>query len=75
MWMLITAMAVSPMLAQQADSTNTENEQPREAVAEEQVSEEATIEEATELTEEEQADLNGSIDAVKELVAVMERLL
>lgn len=44
--MLIMAMAVSPMLAQQADSTNTENEQPEEAATEEQISEEVTMEEA-----------------------------
>lgn len=46
MWMLILAMAVSPMLAQQADSTNTEEEQPIEEMADEQVSEEPALEEA-----------------------------
>jgi len=47
MWMLIMAMAVSPMLAQQAESTNNEEVQPVEEVAvEEAVVEEAAMEEA-----------------------------
>lgn len=46
MWMLISAMAVSPILAQQADSTNNKDKQPIEEVATEQVSEEAVLEEA-----------------------------
>lgn len=46
MWMLIMAMAVSPILAQQADSTNTEKKQPVEEIADAQVTEEPASDEA-----------------------------
>lgn len=62
MWMLILAMAVSPMLAQQADSTNTEKEQPVKEIADEQVSEEQLTEEAaTEEAALEESVLEGSV--------------
>lgn len=55
--MLIMAMAVSPMLAQQAETTNTEEEQPNEQVPEEQVAEEQVAEPVKEpaVAEEESA--------------------
>lgn len=47
MWMLIMAMAVSPILAQQADSTKTEKKQPVEEKVDAQVTEEPASDEAT----------------------------
>ncbi len=59
--MTIAAMAVSPILAQQADSTKTKEEQPVEEISDEAVAEEPAVEEpaAVEpaaLTEEEEVD-------------------
>jgi hypothetical protein len=56
MWMLIMAMAVSPMLAQQAEEAVAEEPISEEVTMEEAISEEAAMEEAAELTEEEQVD-------------------
>lgn len=55
MWMLVMAMAVSPMLAQQADSTNTEKELPVEEIADEQVTEEPASDEAASAASDEAA--------------------
>ena len=70
MWMLILAMAVSPILAQQADSTNTEKEQPIEKIADEQVSEEAAAEEAA--LEEAAAEEAALVEAAAEEAALEE---